>query len=97
MSRRNNRLITSLAIVLSSTLLAQAPDTLWTKTYGSTGDAILFSIDQTADGGFIMSGSLRFSPIAAISGWSGRRPTAIPSGPGPMANRIRITSANQVS
>ena len=56
MSRRNNRLITSLAIVLSSTLLAQAPDTLWTKTYGSTGDAILFSIDQTTDGGFILGG-----------------------------------------
>ncbi|MCH8837552.1 MAG: T9SS type A sorting domain-containing protein [Candidatus Marinimicrobia bacterium] len=58
MSCRNNRLITTLAIVLSSTLLGQAPDTLWTKTYGSTRDAILFSIDQTADGGFIMSGSV---------------------------------------
>ena len=58
MSCRNNRLITTLAIVLSSTLLGQTPDTLWTKTYGSTRDAILFSIDQTADGGFIMSGSV---------------------------------------
>ncbi|MEE9162177.1 MAG: FlgD immunoglobulin-like domain containing protein [Candidatus Neomarinimicrobiota bacterium] len=38
-------------------LAAQAPDTLWTKIYG-TGSDVLFSIDQTADGGFIMSGTV---------------------------------------
>ena len=53
-------------LILSSlfhTLLAQAPDTLWTRTYGPAGAEVLFSIDQTADGGFIMSGE-----IGAFSG-----------------------------
>ncbi len=47
-----------LLISLCPTLHAQAPDTLWTKTYGYTDEELLFSIDQTADGGFIMSGSV---------------------------------------
>jgi len=32
-------------------------DTVWTKTYGSTGNDYLYSIRQTADGGFILAGS----------------------------------------
>lgn len=32
-------------------------DTVWTKTYGSTGNDYLSSIRQTADGGFILAGS----------------------------------------
>jgi len=37
------------------TLFAQ-PDTLWTKTYGSTGSDYGWSVLQTPDGGFLMSG-----------------------------------------
>ncbi len=58
MAYRVHGFITILVIFLSSTLLAQGPDTLWTKTYGYTDEEILVSIDQTADGGFIMSGSI---------------------------------------
>jgi len=48
------------ALIFTSLLNAQAPDTLWTKTFGATGGGLLFSIDQTADGGFIMSGGVNF-------------------------------------
>lgn len=37
-------------------LFAQAPDTLWTKTYGGVSDDEGFSTCQTADGGFIIAG-----------------------------------------
>jgi hypothetical protein len=36
-------------------LFAQAPDTLWTKTYGGVSDDEGFSTCQTADGGFIIA------------------------------------------
>lgn len=37
-------------------LLAQAPDTVWTKTFGGTGVDQCFDCFQTSDGGFIMVG-----------------------------------------
>ncbi len=53
-----HRLISILVIFLSSTLLAQAPDTVWTQTYGDAGLDVLVSVKQTPDGGFIMAGGL---------------------------------------
>lgn len=41
--------------LLSGILFAQ-PDTLWTRTYGSTGSDYGWSVQQTPDDGFIMSG-----------------------------------------
>ena len=35
---------------------AQAPDTLWTKTYGGAEDDVGSSIQQTSDGGYIIAG-----------------------------------------
>jgi len=35
----------------------QNSDTLWTKTYGESGDDYAFEIEQTEDGGFIIAGS----------------------------------------
>ncbi|MCK4579189.1 MAG: hypothetical protein KAU50_10390, partial [Candidatus Marinimicrobia bacterium] len=49
----------TMALIFVSIASAQ-PDTLWTKTYGTAGEELLYSIDQTADGGFVMSG---------ITGW----------------------------
>ncbi len=60
MNQLRHLIIPLLASLLSSTLLAQAPDTLWTRTYGTAGDEVLFSIDQTADDGFIMGGVVGF-------------------------------------
>ena len=32
------------------------PDTLWTRTYGGSGDEWAYSVQQTADGGYIVAG-----------------------------------------
>ncbi len=50
------------ALILSGlfqTLPAQAPDTLGTRTYGGLDDDVLFSIDQTSDGVYIIGGTTR--------------------------------------
>jgi hypothetical protein len=46
-------------IIWSTSLYAQIPDTLWTRTYGSTGDDKAYSVQQTMDSGFIMAGYTR--------------------------------------
>ena len=45
---------------------AQAPDTLWTHTYGGTNIDIGHSVQQTADGGFVVGGYTR--SYGAMSG-----------------------------
>jgi|GEM_PF-414765 len=34
-----------------------APDTLWTRTFGESGDEVGFCVQQTSDGGFVLTGS----------------------------------------
>lgn len=52
--------VTIIVILLNSILLfAQAPDTLWTKTYDYSFQDIGYSVQQTSDGGYIMVGSSR--------------------------------------
>lgn len=40
-------------------LFAQAPDTLWTRTYGGEHDDCAYSVRETSDGGFIVVGWTR--------------------------------------
>lgn len=54
-----NLFLTMAMLIWAIVSFAQAPDTLWTKTYGGTGDeggAQRVSVQQTTDGGFIIAG-----------------------------------------
>ena len=46
----------SFFLAVTTAAVAQPPDTLWTRTFGGTGDDFGNSIQQTADGGFIIAG-----------------------------------------
>ncbi len=70
MAYRVHGFITILVIFLSSTLLAQAPDTLWTKTIGYDVGEYFTSIEQTSDGGFILAGFTEsFSADSSAEYW----------------------------
>lgn len=49
-------IIVLLCVFFVGTSLAQAPDTLWTKTFGGSSDDIGYALQQTADGGYIVAG-----------------------------------------
>ena len=50
-------LILLLVCLLSVPSFAQPnPETLWTRTYGGSGDDEAYSVQQTADGGYIVAG-----------------------------------------
>jgi hypothetical protein len=52
-------LVTTMTVIfiLLEYTFAQAPDTLWTKTFGGVWDEFGQSIQQTLDGGYIVTGS----------------------------------------
>ncbi len=48
-------------LVLASQLHAQAPDTLWTKSFGTEFEVMFNSIEQLPGGGYILAGHREFS------------------------------------
>ncbi len=44
-------------VIASWGAYGQAPDTLWVRTYGDTGQDFAFSVEATSDGGYILAGS----------------------------------------
>ena len=44
-------------IYIPNSIIAQAPDTLWTKTIGGINKETGYSVKQTDDGGFIVVGA----------------------------------------
>ena len=49
-----------IVIALATAVLAQAPDTLWTRAYGERLDSdYAYSVQQTSDGGYILAGATK--------------------------------------
>ena len=46
----------TLCVLLPILCIAQAPDTLWTKAYGGSNYDQAFSVQETVDGGYIVTG-----------------------------------------
>ncbi len=62
--------ITILAIlIIASSLYAQAPDTMWTKTYSAIGDALALSVVPASDGGYFVGGTIYHDSVRDTSGW----------------------------
>jgi len=60
--KTKNILLIILLVLISKLNFAQtAPDTLWTKTFGGNGDDFSYSIQQTSDSGFIITGDYNAS------------------------------------
>jgi hypothetical protein len=53
----------------TSLSLAQAPDTLWTKTYGGTLREDAWEVQQTVDGGYIIVGETESFTSAQVHAW----------------------------
>ncbi|MCK4576547.1 T9SS type A sorting domain-containing protein [candidate division WOR-3 bacterium] len=59
MKNRIIALMVWIVLFLFSSLLAQVPDTVWTRTYGGTLEDACESVKQTSDGGYILVGETR--------------------------------------
>ena len=54
---KNLFLWATLCALLPTYCIAQAPDTLWTRTYGGPNSDSALSVQETMDGGYIIAGT----------------------------------------
>jgi hypothetical protein len=66
---KNIFLLYIFSLSLEYTLLAQAPDTLWTKVYGGSNADYAYSIQQTSDDGYIIIGRTSSFGAGGIDAW----------------------------
>jgi hypothetical protein len=57
MKNRIIALVVGIVLLLFTILYAQAPDTLWTRTYGGGNVDYARTIEPTTDGGYIIVGT----------------------------------------
>ena len=56
-------------VLLNACLFAQAQDTMWTKTYGDSLDDWGNSVQQTTDGGYIITGCTDYFGVGGCDVW----------------------------
>ncbi|MBT8379238.1 MAG: hypothetical protein KJN64_08405, partial [Ignavibacteria bacterium] len=56
---KNLLLMTIVALIFATTSFSQSPDLLWTENYGTVDQEIAYSVWQTDDDGFVMTGLTR--------------------------------------
>ena len=56
-------------VLLNADLFAQAPDTLWTKTFGGSDSDGGNSVQQTSDSGYIITGETRSFGAGGTDVW----------------------------
>jgi hypothetical protein len=65
MVRKRDVFMGVMAILISaSSLAAQAPDTLWTKTYGGSGEDGGYAVIETSGGGYFITGDTKSFALA---------------------------------
>ena len=69
-STKASLIISLLFIFLPDLIFSQAPDTLWTKTFGGSNIDVGHSVQETFDGGFIITGYTRsFGTVSGRNVW----------------------------
>ena len=57
------------AIALAATVSFAQPDSLWSRTYGGTGDDAVLSVAPTTDGGYVLGGATQSSGAGSDDAW----------------------------